>query len=116
MEKLNSKQIKEICKLQHKMVVAKIMIKNMPVAYTNDTIYQMEKDLKIRAIGEECGTKMAELINKYGNEIIENTFSDKEYLQKDENKFTFGEQKQATKEVIGKELTLEEVIEKYGDN
>lgn len=56
--------------------------------------------------------KMKELLLKYGSEIIVNTFSDKEYLQRPENRFTFENQKQATKEVTGEELTLEEFMEK----
>lgn len=110
-EKLNSEQIKEICKLQHKIVVAKFMIQKMPIGYTNNNVGELERDMKIRSIAEECTEEMTNLINKYGKDIIENTFTDKEYLQKDENRFTFEEQRQATKEVIGKELTLEEVFD-----
>lgn len=110
-EKLNSEQIKEICKLQHKIVVAKLMIQKMPIGYTNNNVGELERDMKIRSIAEECTGEMTNLINKYGKDIIENTFTDKEYLQKDENRFTFEEQRQATKEVIGKELTLEEVFD-----
>lgn len=111
--KLNSEQIKEICKVQHKMVVAQYLTTKMPMAYTNMDIGRLERDMKIRSIVGSCEEQMKELINKYGDEIIKNTFSDKEYLQKQENRFTFDEQRQATKEVIGKELTLEEVFETY---
>ena len=113
MDKLNSEQIKKICRVQHKMVVAQYLISKMPIAYTNMDIGRFERDMKIKSIAESCEEKMKELINKYGDEIIKNTFSDKDYIQKQENKFTFDEQRQATKEVIGKELTLEEVFEKY---
>lgn len=109
--KLNSEQIKEICKIQHKMVVANYMISKMPIAYTNYDIGRFEKDMQIRSIADNCQQQMEELINKYGDKIIKNTFSDKDYLQKEENRFTFEDQRQATKEVIGKELTLEEVFE-----
>ena len=113
MNRLNSEQIKEICKIQHKMVIAKYLITKMPLAYTNMDIGRLEKDMKIRGIAESCEEQMKEVINNYGDEIIKNTFSDIDYLQKQENRFTFDEQRQATKEVIGKELTLEEVFEKY---
>ena len=81
-EKLNSEQIKEICKLQHKIVVAKLMIQKMPIGYTNNNVGELERDMKIRSIAEECTEEMTNLINKYGKDIIENTFTDKEYLQK----------------------------------
>lgn len=113
MEKLNSEQVKEICNIQHKMVVAQYLITKMPIAYTNMDVGKLEKDMKIRNIAESCEEKMKKLIDKYGDEIIKNTFGDKDYMQKQENRFTFDEQKQATKEVIGKELTLEEVFEQY---
>lgn len=112
-EKLNSEQIKEICKIQHKMVIAQKLISKMPIAYTNMDVDNLKRDMEIRNIADTCEEKMKELINKYGDEKIKNTFSDKEYLQKQENKFTFDEQRQATKEVIGKELTLEEFFERY---
>ena len=111
--KLNSEQIKEICRVQHKMVVAKYFVSKMPLAYTQDDIGLLERDLKIRTIADESEKEMVNLLNKYGEDAIKNTFDDKEYLQKEENRFTFEEQRQATKEVIGKELTLEEVFEKY---
>ena len=63
-------------------------IGKMPMAYTNNNVYQLEKDMKIRDI------------------------ADKEYPQRPENRFTFENQKQATKEVTGEELTLEEFMEK----
>lgn len=84
----------------------------MPMAYTNNNVYQLEKDMKIRDIVDNCENEMKELLLKYGSEIIVNTFSDKEYLQRPENRFTFENQKQATKEVTGEELTLEEFMEK----
>lgn len=37
------------------------------------------------------------LMKKYGNEIIENTFKDIEYIHKEENRFTFEDQRKATK-------------------
>ena len=88
------------------------MISKMPMAYTNNNVYQLEKDMKIRDIVDNCEKEMKELLLKYGSEIIVNTFSDKEYLQRPENRFTFENQKQATKEVTGEELTLEEFMEK----
>lgn len=111
-ERLNSEQIKEICKIQHKLLIAKILISKMPMAYTNNNVYQLEKDMKIRDIVDNCENEMKELLLKYGSEIIVNTFSDKEYLQRPENRFTFDNQKQATKEVTGEELTLEEFMER----
>lgn len=87
-------------------------IGKMPMAYTNNNVYQLEKDMKIRDIADNCENEMKELLLKYGSEIIINTFSDKEYLQRPENRFTFENQKQATKEVTGEELTLEEFMEK----
>lgn len=39
-ERLNSEQIKEICKIQHKLLIAKILISKMPMAYTNNNVYQ----------------------------------------------------------------------------
>lgn len=113
MEKLNSEQIKEMCRIQHKMFVSRYLISKMPLAYTNMTFGDLERDVKIRSINEECEKQMNDFIKKHGKEIIINTFSDKDYVQKEENRFTFEEQRQATKEVIGKELTLEEVFEKY---
>ena len=68
--------------------------------------------MKIRDIVDNCENEMKELLLKYGSEIIVNTFSDKEYLQRPENRFTFENQRQATKEVTGEELTLEEFMEK----
>lgn len=111
-ERLNSEQIKQFCKVQHKMLITKILISKMPIAYTNNNAHQLTKDMKIRGVADNCENEMKELLLKYGNEIIINTFSDKEYLQRPENKFTFEDQKQATKEVTGEELTLEEFMEK----
>lgn len=110
---LSSEQIKEICVVQHKMTICQILISKMPIAYTQDTIYQMEKDLKIRSMYEDLQQDLSKLITKYGADCIGATFSDKEYLKKPENRFTFDEQRKATKEVIGKELTLEEVLDLY---
>lgn len=111
-ERLNSEQIKEICKVQHKLLIAKILIRKMPIAYTNNNIHQLEKDMKIRNIADNCENEMKGILLKYGSEIIVNTFSDKEYLQRTGNKFTLEEQRQATKEVTGEELTLEEFMER----
>ena len=113
MEKLNSKQIKELCKLQHKIVISQYLISKMPLAYTNFDLDRLERDMKIRSACEDSKEKTIELVKEYGSEIIENTFKDNEYMKKEENRFTFEDQRQATKEVIGKELTLEEVFEKY---
>lgn len=113
--RLNSSEIYTICKLQHQIVVSNYYISKMPMGYTNMDISRFESDMKIRAINEKCTKELDELIktliNKYGADVIKNTFSDKEYLQLLENRFTFDDQRQATKEVIGKELTLEEVFE-----
>lgn len=110
---LSSEQIKEICALQHKMTICQILISRMPMAYTQDTMYQMERDLKIRSMYNDLQQDLSKLITKYGADCIGATFSDKEYIKKPENRFTFDEQRKATKEVIGKELTLEEVIDLY---
>lgn len=112
---LSSEEIKQICELQHKIVVCRVLINKMPMAYTNDNVHQLEKDIQIRAKHDEYSEKMMELISKFGSEVVGDTFSNKELLQKPENKFTFEDQRKATKEVIGKELTLEEFLEMYGD-
>jgi len=111
MNKLNSEQIKELCRIQHKMFISEYLISKMPIAYTNMDLGYFERDMRIRSTYEKCKDQMVELIEKYGNEVIENTFGDTEYMQN--NRFTLEEQRQATKEVIGKELTLEEVFERY---
>lgn len=111
--KLKSNEIKEICKIQHKIFITDFLISKMPLGYTNDDVGKLVEDMKIRSINNECKEQMDKLIIKYGEANIIETFSDKEYLQNKENRFTFDEQKQATKEVIGQKLTLEEFIDKY---
>ena len=55
--------------------------------------------------------KVVETLNL---EDVSETFSNKEFLQQPENKFTFEMQKEATKEVIGRALTLEEIMQERG--
>ena len=66
-ERLNSEQIKEICKVQHKLLIAKILISKMPMAYTNNNVYQLEKDMKIRDIADNCENEMKELYTHFKN-------------------------------------------------
>lgn len=110
---LSKEQVKEICNIQHKITVCAIIISKMPIAYTNDTIYRMEKDLKIREMHSNLEEEMSKLITKYGAEAIGATFTDKELMHSPEYRFTFDDQRKATYEVIGQELTLEEVLDKY---
>lgn len=111
---LTTEQIHEICKLQHKITVCEILISKMPLGYTNADIAALERDMNIRSMHESCTRALNEIITSVGMEAIGATFGDKEIMTKPENRFTFEEQRQATKEVIGKELTLEEVLEYYG--
>lgn len=61
MEKLNSEQIKEICKIQHKMVIARYLVSKMPIAYTNMDVDKLERDMKIRGVLEKCEEDMKKL-------------------------------------------------------
>lgn len=108
---MNKEEIKEMCKLQHKDLCYKILINKMPVGYTNNNVYQLEQDMRIRSLYEKNTEKINEMIEKIGVKKLEETFSDKEIMQ--QNRFTFDDQRQASKEVFGIELTMEEVFEKY---
>ena len=108
---MTSEQVKAVCNAQHKMMICDILISKMPLGYTNDTINEMKRDLDIRVQKEGYEKQMKELIDEIGNAEIIKCFSDKEFMQKEENRFTFEDQRKATKEVIGKEYTLEEFIE-----
>lgn len=112
---LTSEQIKEICAIQHKLYVCKAIISKMPAGYTQLDIDQLSKDLQIRAKHDKYEEELGKLITKYGADAIGATFSDKEIMSSPENRFTFEDQRKATFEVIGKELTFEEVLEKYCD-
>ena len=110
---LTSEQIKEICAVQHKLYVCKAIMSKMPAGYTQADIDALSKDLQIMAKHEKYEEELNKLITKYGAEAIGVTFSDKEIMSNPENRFTFEDQRKATFEVIGKELTFEEVLEKY---
>lgn len=109
---MNKEEIKEMCKLQHKDLCYTILINKMPVGYTNNNVYQLEQDMRIRSLYEKNTEKINEMIEKIGVKKLKETFSDKEIMQ--QNRFTFDEQRQASKEVFGIELTIEEVFERYG--
>jgi len=115
MEYLTTEQIKELCWLQHKLVVYGVMLKRMKFAYTQDEINEMFDDIRFRSQAEKCQDDLEALVEKYGEEKVKNTFTNKELLSSPENRFTFEEQRRCTKEAIGEELTLEEFIEKYGE-
>lgn len=88
----------------------------MPLGYTQDDINELKRDLDIRAKKEAAEKEMEEIIKILGADAIGTTFSDPEIMKKPENRFTFDDQRKATFDVIGKELTLEEVFDKYLNN
>lgn len=110
---MNTEKIKEICKLQHKDLLYKILIKKMPIAYTNYDMGQMEHDMKIRSDYEKNTSKISKIVDEVGVKAINETFGNPEIMKNPENRFTYEDQKNASKEVLGLELTLEEVFDKY---
>lgn len=113
---METKDIKEICRLQHKDFVYRILINRMPIAYTNHDVYNLKRDTKIRSDYEENKTVLYKKVEEVGREAIEATFGNKEIMQNEENRFTLDDQRKASAEVLGKELTLEEVLERYEVN
>jgi len=110
---MNKEEIKEICKLQHKDIIYKVLISKMPIAYTSFDAHNLERDMKIRNDYEENQKELYKMVEKVGMKKIEETFGNPEIMKKEENRFTYDDQRKATKEVIDKELTLEEFFEKY---
>lgn len=110
---MTTEEIKEFCKLQHMATVCEVLMLQMPIAYTSETAYQLERDMKIKSIHEDVINKMLSKIKRIGADVIGATFSDNNIMKDPKNRFTLDEQRQATKEVIGESLTLEEVFEKY---
>lgn len=112
--KLNSETIHQICNLQHKITVCQIYLKDVTGLYTSNMVGQMIDDLKLKSKLDSYQDELAKVISTLSPVDIEETFSDKEYVQLPENKFTFDLQREASKEVIGKALTLEEIMEQKG--
>jgi hypothetical protein len=112
---MKSEEIKEICKLLHMKTVCTVLISKAPIAYTNENAHQLINDMKIRDKYEEVSKELEDKIKDIGIEKVNETFSNKEIMQDEKNRFTFDDQRQATFEVIGKKLTIEEFLEKYGD-
>lgn len=109
--KLNSKTIHQICNLQHKITVCQIYLKGATGFYTNDMVGQMFNDLKLKSKLDDYEDELKKLLGTLNIDDVKETFTDKEYLQLPVNKFTFELQREASKEVIGKALTLEEIME-----
>ena len=112
--KLTSEQIHKICNLQHKVMICKIYLKDSTGLYTSERIGEMFDDLELLSKMDNYLKELNEFLTTVDVEDVKETFSDKEFLQLPENKFTFDLQREATKEVIGRALTLEEVMEKVG--
>lgn len=112
--KLNSETIHQICNLQHKITVCQIYLKDATGLYTSDMVGQMIDDLKLKSKLGDYQDELNQLLSTLNIDDVKETFSDKEYIQLPENKFTFDLQREASKEVIGKALTLEEIMEQKG--
>jgi len=104
-------QIKKLCSLQHKDICYKVVLSNMPFAYTDLDIGKLEKDMKLREAALSNEAELEKMVDEIGFDTIEKTFTDKELMAN--TKFTYEDQRQASKEAIGEELTLEEVFKKY---
>lgn len=112
MTKLTGKELKKLFVLTHKEAVLKITVSRMPFAYMNEDAGQMVRDIKMRSklekVEEELREETNRLYEKYGEEGFMNTFNDPDYIQ--QNKFTFEDQKAASKEAIGRAITLEDLL------
>lgn len=64
--------------------------------------------------GNSYQDELNQLLSTLNIDDVKETFSDTEYIQLPENKFTFDLQRKASKEVIGKALTLEEIMLQKG--
>ena len=112
--KLNSEMIHKICNLQHKIMVCKIYLEDATGLYTSDMVGEMIDDLKLLTKMDNYADELNKLISTLNIDDVKETFSDKEFVQLPENKFTLDMQREASKEVIGQALTLEEIMEKKG--
>lgn len=110
---MTAEQIKEFCRYQHKDLCYKILISKMPVGYVNEQVYKLPKDMEIRRAQLENEEAMFIFVEGIGMKEIETTFSNPAIMQRAENRFTFDEQREASKEALGEALTMEEIVEKY---
>ena len=87
--KLTSEQIHKICNLQHKVMICKIYLKDSTGLYTSERIGEMFDDLELLSKMDNYLKELNEFLTTIDVEDVKETFSDKEFLQLPENKFTF---------------------------
>lgn len=112
--KLSSGIIHQICNLQHKITICQIYLKDVTGLYTSDMVGKIITDLRLKSKLDSYQDELNQLLNTLNIDDVKETFSDKEYVQLPENKFTFDMQREASKDVIGQALTLEEIMERKG--
>lgn len=84
--------------------------KHRQVAYTQDEIYLMEEVLKNESALDKLEEEFVNFMNSVDMGEVEKVMQNLELMQT-EYQFSYEDQRKSIKEVIGKDFTVEEILE-----
>lgn len=103
--------IHTIMDYQTKILALRVWLsKHQQVAYTQDEIYLMGEVVEKQSLLNGLGESLVKFLEDVDMDAVERIMQDKELLQS-EYQFTYEDQRKSIKEVINKDLTVEDLLE-----
>lgn len=110
-------EVAKICKIQCQILALDLLLRDAPIAYTGNDICRMEQDMANISKKDSLVQDINSFVCSFSEDdshVLMGIMQDPVLLKTD-YLFTVEEQREAIKEVIGKDLSIEELYDKLGN-